>query len=65
MRIGKHDAAVIIKEEGVGIVVPHDDPVPDHVLYATAIAVLLTEKDKEFIRLINKKIKKFTSMVNE
>lgn len=66
MKIGKHDAAVIISMNRVSVVVPKDDPVPDHVLFATAIAVLISEKNEEFRELVNKKINEFSEMaVNE
>lgn len=66
MKIKKKDAAIIFSPDGeITIAVPTTDPVPYHVMYVTALAVLLTEHDKSLYRLVNKKIKEFYKLVED
>ena len=59
----KKDAALIISNDGgVQVSIPKqkkDDIVEVNVLIVTALAMLLTESDKQLMKLIKKQIKEF------
>lgn len=59
----KTDAAIVFSKDGtIAIEVPKINPVPDHVLTATALAVLLTQQNKSLFKLVTKQVKKFVEL---
>jgi hypothetical protein len=63
MRLKKTDVAIIFSADGaVSIEVPKIDPVPEHMLIATAIAVMVTQNNKSLMRLIKKQVKIFEDL---
>ena len=69
MKIDKKDAALILKLGGkIEIAIPKskgDDLVSNEALFVAAIAMLLQERDKDFLRIINKQIKKMIKETKE
>ena len=66
MKLKKKDAAIIFHEDGsISVEMPKTDPVPDHVLKATIIAIMLTQENKSFERLMNKQYKEFCTLVDD
>jgi len=69
MKIDKKNPAIIFKSEGdVELALPkfnEEDLVSNEILFATAIAILLQSKDKDFLKIINKQIKKMIKETKE
>jgi len=68
MRLEKKDAAVIFKPDSkIELALPKfkdSDMVTSEMLYATAVATLLEENDKDFYKILEKKIKQIIKEVN-
>lgn len=59
----KTDVAIVFQKDGsIYVELPKLDPVPDYVLTAVAISVMLVKENKSLIRLINKQKKIFREM---
>ena len=57
LTVKEEDVALVIGPKlNLRLAVPKTDPVPYHVLFAVAIAALLSKQDREFCSLIRKKI---------
>ena len=67
MRLEKKEAALIFKPNGtLELVLPkfkNTENVPIEVLYATAITLLIEEKDKAFAKIVENKVKKMIRMI--
>jgi phosphomannomutase len=66
MKFKKTDAAIIFGADlSIQMVIPEIDPVPDHVITATVLSILLSQNDKSLARLIKKAINKFDKYVDQ
>jgi hypothetical protein len=69
MKIDKKDTALIFKLGGkIEIVIPKsngNDLVSNEALFVTAVALLLQERDEDFLKVVNKKIKKMIKETKE
>jgi len=66
MRKRKTDAAIIFSKDGsVRINIPKISPVPNYVMFCTALAILVSNNDKQLNRIVNRQIKEFYKMARE
>lgn len=69
MKLDKKDTAIIFKPGGaVEVALPEFNEealVSNEMLFATAVVLLLQERDKDFLRILNKKIKKMIKETKE
>jgi len=69
MKLDKKNPAIIFKSDNdIELALPkfnEDSLVSDEILFATAIAILLQSKDKDFLKVINRQIKKMIKETKE
>ena len=58
LTVKEDDVALVIGPKlNLRLAIPKTDPVPYHVIFAVAIAALLSKQDKEFTDLVRKQIR--------
>jgi hypothetical protein len=63
IELGKDDAALIINDDGIQLVLPKmesDDLVPEYYLYVSALAYLTTDRD-----FVDEVLKRFEEIMNK
>jgi hypothetical protein len=65
-RFKKDEAALVFSPDGgVTMQIPKTDPVPDYVLTAVLLGIMLSRKDKELAKLIRKQEKVFRKLAKQ